>query len=90
MAGLGSAAVHPSIWAHPHRSASRKVGLGSDTWAGESSRSVSQSAGKEGQPLAATADFRRSSAPPLADVLEDGSQRPMLRHIVTRSRRLLP
>jgi len=36
----------------------------SDTWAGEGYRSVSQSAGKEGHPLTATADFRRSSAPP--------------------------
>jgi hypothetical protein len=36
----------------------------SDTWSGEGSRSVSQSGGKEGNPLIATADFRRSSASP--------------------------
>jgi hypothetical protein len=65
VAGLGSAAVHPCDDGRI-RTAVRREGRiqRSDTWSGEGSRSVSQSGGKEGHPLTATADFRRSSASP--------------------------
>ena len=46
MAGLGSAAVHPCMGAIRTAGASQAVGLTSDTWAGEGSRSVSQSGAK--------------------------------------------
>ena len=61
---VGSAASPSLPWAHLHH---RCIASGrikrSDTWAGESFRSVSQSAGKRDN-LTATTDFRRSSAPP--------------------------
>ena len=47
MAGLGSAAVHPCVYGRIRTTgASQAVGLTSDTWAGEGSRSVSQSGAK--------------------------------------------
>jgi hypothetical protein len=57
----------------------------SDTWAGEGSRSVSQSE----QEMASHCRLSKSVSFPIADVFEEGSQHPMLCHIVTRSRQLL-
>ena len=88
MAGLGPLQSFLAIWAHPHRSALQGRIQRSDTWSGEGFRSVSQSAGKEGQLSHCHVRLPKIVSAPIADVLEGGSQRPMLCHIVTRSRQV--
>jgi hypothetical protein len=77
VAGLGSAAVHPCDMG---ASAPQCVAKGriqrSDTWSGESSRSVSQSGGNERQPLHCYGRLPKIISAPVADVLEGGSQPP--------------
>jgi hypothetical protein len=90
VAGTRSAAVHPCDMG---ASAPQCVAKGriqcSDTWSGESFRSVSQSAAKEGQPSHCHVRLPKIVSVPIADVLEGGSQRPILCHIVTGLRHLL-
>ena len=76
MAGLGSAAVHPCDMG---ASAQQCVAKGriqrSDTWSGESFRSVSQSGGNERQPLAGR--LPKIISAPIADVFRSAKPHPM-------------
>lgn len=91
MAGLGSAAVqHCGV---RHARTPRCVAKGriqcSDTWSGEGSRSVSQSAGQlETNSVIATVRLPKIVSIPIADVFEEGSQCLMLYDIVTGLRHL--